>query len=91
MDITDQKNTQEALVRQQATLESEVRERTKELRQIVNVMAGRENRMADLKLMIKRLCTQLEDAGMTAQVPGAKEIGNAAPEPLDGGSNARPA
>lgn len=46
-------------------------------------MAGRENRMADLKGMIKRLCTQLEDAGMQANDPNAKETGNSAPEPLD--------
>jgi PAS domain S-box-containing protein len=91
VDITDQKKTEEDLARHQATLESDVRERTKELRQIVNAMAGRENRMADLKLIIKQLCTQLEDAGMTAHDPLAKEIGNSAPEPLDGGINERPA
>ena len=73
VDITDQKKMEENLARQQLDLENEVIERTKELRQIVNAMAGRENRMADLKLMNKRLCAQLEDAGMTAQDSDAKE------------------
>ena len=90
-DISAQKKMAENLAHHQATLESEVLERTKELRQTVNLMAGRENRMADLKLMIKKLCTQLEDAGMTAQDSVAKEIANSAPEPLDGETNERPA
>ena len=50
-----------------------MRERTKELRQIGHVMAGRENRMAELKGMNKRLCSQLENAGMTAHDSIEKE------------------
>ncbi|MDA3924921.1 MAG: transporter substrate-binding domain-containing protein [Kiritimatiellae bacterium] len=72
-DITARKQAEKALARHQATLESEVLERTKELRQVVNVMAGRENRMAELKLIIKNLCTQLEDAGITAHDSVAKD------------------
>ncbi len=39
-------------------------ERTKELKTMVNAMAGREVRMAELKDVIKRLHMQLEKAGM---------------------------
>ena len=46
-------------------LEDRVKERTEELRRMVNLMAGREVRMAELKKAIKRLRTQLQDAGMT--------------------------
>ena len=44
--------------------EDEREERSEELRTIIKSMAGRENRMADLKKTIKKLRTQLEDAGM---------------------------
>ncbi len=46
-------------------LEERVDERTYELRTMVNVMAGREGRMADLKEVIKKLRRQIKDAGMT--------------------------
>lgn len=46
-------------------LEESVNERTSELQMLVNAMAGREVRMADLKKVIKRLREQLQDAGMT--------------------------
>jgi GAF domain-containing protein len=47
-----------------ATLEQRVEERTERLKKIVGLMAGREVRMAELKGVIKKLRTQLEDAGM---------------------------
>ena len=72
-DITARKQAEKDLAQHQATLESEVLERTKELRQVVNIMAGRENRMADLKLIIKNLCTRLKDAGITVEDSISKE------------------
>ncbi len=46
-------------------LEARVEERTAELRKIIHAMAGREVRMAELKSVIKKLRSQLKDAGMT--------------------------
>lgn len=42
-----------------------VRERTAELRRMVNLMAGREVRMAELKDVIRQLRSQLEEVGLT--------------------------
>ena len=53
IDITERKQAQEKAER-----------RTEELRTIVNAMAGRENRMAELKKVIKALRAQLRQAGM---------------------------
>ncbi len=46
-------------------LEKKVRERTEELQKMVNLMAGREIRMAELKETIQKLRRQLLDAGIT--------------------------
>jgi nitrate/nitrite-specific signal transduction histidine kinase len=59
---------EQELANHSADLEEEVGERTKELRTIVNAMAGRENRMAELKEVITTLREQLENAGMTPTV-----------------------
>lgn len=64
IDISDRKRAEEERARHQLELEKQVHERTKELRMIVNSMAGRENRMADLKLVIRALRAQLEAAGL---------------------------
>ncbi len=45
--------------------EDKMEKRSEELRTMVNVMAGRENRMAELKETITKLRAQLEDEGMT--------------------------
>ncbi len=45
-------------------LEERVKERTKELQKAVNLMAGREVRMAELKEVIKKLRAQLLEAGL---------------------------
>jgi DNA-binding response OmpR family regulator len=45
-------------------LEELVRERTERLRTLVNGMAGREVRMAELKKVIRQLRAQLEEAGL---------------------------
>ncbi len=42
-----------------------VEERTRELKTMVNAMAGREVRMAELKDIDKQLRKQLKEAGMT--------------------------
>jgi len=47
------------------SLDERVQERTAELNKIINLMAGREVRMAELKKVIKKLRKQLEDAGMS--------------------------
>ena len=46
-------------------LEKRVEQRTQELRGMVNAMAGREIRMAELKQAIKQLRKQLIRAGLT--------------------------
>ena len=50
--------------RHAAELEGRVAERTAELKQMVNLMAGREVRMAELKEVIQKLHAQLEAAGL---------------------------
>jgi PAS domain S-box-containing protein len=64
-DITDRKRAEEELAKHRNHLEEMVRKRTDELQKMVNLMAGREVRMAELKETIKKLRTQLEEAGMT--------------------------
>ena len=64
-DITDRKQTEVELERHRVHLEELVRKRTNELQSIVNSMAGREVRMAELKGTIKRLHAQLESEGLT--------------------------
>ncbi|MDF7801754.1 PAS domain S-box protein [Pontiellaceae bacterium B1224] len=65
-DVTEQKRVEEELRKSRDELELRVEERTKELRTIVNAMAGRENRMAELKGVIQTLRTQLDQAGIAA-------------------------
>ncbi len=45
-------------------LEARVEERTAELNTVITAMTGREVRMADLKVVIRKLRTQIEKAGM---------------------------
>ena len=63
-DITERKLTEEELANYRADLEEKVDERTEDLRTIVNAMAGREVRMAELKEVIATLREQLEQAGI---------------------------
>ena len=64
-DITEREQAEEELAKHREHLEELVRARTTELRTIVNAMAGREVRMAELKETIQKLRAQLEEAGLT--------------------------
>lgn len=66
-DISRRKEAEEELNRHRGKLEDIVDERTEELKQTVNAMAGREVRMAELKKVIKVLRKQLGDAGITPE------------------------
>ena len=65
IDVTERRKAETALQAYHDQLEEKVIERTDELRQVVNLMAGREVRMAELKTVIQQLCDQLRDAGLT--------------------------
>ncbi len=62
---TERKKMQNELKQHRDQLEDKVRERTDELQAMVNAMAGREVRMAELKETIYKLREQLKEAGMT--------------------------
>ena len=64
-DITERRKIELALQKSHIELEERVEERTGELRTLVNAMAGREVRMAELKKAIRKLRGQVETAGMT--------------------------
>ena len=64
VDITERKQVRAELERHRENLEELVEERTQRLRMTLKAMTGREVRMAELKKVIKKLRTQIEDAGM---------------------------
>lgn len=64
-DITERKLDEEALKQHREHLEEMVHDRTAQLQKTVNLMSGREIRMAGLKKAIKKLRAQLEEAGIT--------------------------
>jgi len=65
VDITRQKQTEDALKKAHDDLDIKVKERTAELQKTINLMAGREVRMAELKEVIRKLREQVDSAGMT--------------------------
>lgn len=73
MDITTHKSAEDELKKHREHLEDLVKERTAELRQIVNAMAGREVRMAELKKVIEVLRKQLDDAGIIPEEESSKD------------------
>jgi len=77
-EIVERKQAEEELEQHREHLEELVRERTAELRKMVNFMADREVRMAELKGAIRQLRAQLEAAGLTPVADDPlKEMGNA--------------
>ncbi len=64
-DITVRKLAEHELAKHRDHLEELVEERTGDLQKTINLMAGREVRMADLKEVITKLRRQLESAGLT--------------------------
>jgi PAS domain S-box-containing protein len=65
VDVTARSQAEQELEEHRQHLEDRVKERTAELQKTINLMAGREVRMAGLKKAIKKLRAQLEEAGMT--------------------------
>lgn len=65
VDITERKQFETELKNHREHLEELVNERTEKLNILVQSMAGREVRMAELKKVIKKLRAQLEGEGMT--------------------------
>jgi len=61
IDVSDRIRAEKELAQHHEHLEEEVRERTRELRVMVNAMAGREVRMAELKEEIKELKRRREE------------------------------
>jgi PAS domain S-box-containing protein len=53
-----------------AELETKIRDRTNELQRVVNLMAGRETRMSELKAEIQRLRDELQSARSAPVPPG---------------------
>jgi PAS domain S-box-containing protein len=75
-DTTESKRAERELANHRNHLEEMVRDKTSELRAIVNAMAGRETRMAELKEEMAGLRSQLIAAGIDPLASQPKENGN---------------
>ena len=74
MDITDHKKAEEEIIKLNRELEQRVKDRTAELQKAVNLMAGREVRMAELKEVIKYLRNQIIESGLDPVIDDPLEI-----------------
>lgn len=63
-DVSERRRVEAELVHHRENLEDLVEQRTSELRQTIDLIAGREVRMAGLKEVVERLRSQLEEAGI---------------------------
>jgi len=80
-EIVERKKVEEKLEKHEAHLEDLVRKRTAELQKMINLMSGRELRMAELKKTIGKLRVQLEEEGLTPVADDPlKEAGRMATE-----------
>jgi PAS domain S-box-containing protein len=68
VDISERKRAENILARHHEEMENAVRQRTAELRTMVNAMVGREIRMAELKRDIRRLREQVQEHDLTPVV-----------------------
>lgn len=68
MDITERKKTESELIKYRESLEALVEEKTRDLQRTVNLMAGREIRMKELKEIIRELQQRLKDAGLSEDI-----------------------
>lgn len=64
IDISDRKRTEQELRHYRENLEKEVQNRTHQLQNAIDLMSGREARMAELKEVIRALRTQIEAEGL---------------------------
>ena len=74
-EIAEREQAQDALRQAHDQLEQRVRDRTAELQRFVNLMAGREVRMAELKQAIRELRTQLKEAELTPVADDPLRVG----------------
>uniref|UniRef100_UPI003567DA07 PAS domain-containing protein n=1 Tax=Pontiella sp. TaxID=2837462 RepID=UPI003567DA07 len=80
LDMTEQRKAQRELEEYREHLEELVQERTREMRVVINSMAGREVRMAEFKETIAALQSRLEAAGLSPIAHQAQPTpGNATP------------
>ncbi len=66
-DVTERKETEDALHKLNEELDERVEKRTQELEKMLSLMSGREIRMAELKTVITQLRAQLKNAGITPE------------------------
>lgn len=90
LDITEREQADDELRKHRDHLEELVEERTAELRRAINLMAGREVRMLELRKLIQKLRAQLASAGLTPVADDPlKETGSGTPRAGSGSAAAK--